>query len=56
MQDRSVSIRIRDSKGDLTTLSLDQVVERLVKLREDKGLDMDLSDKVVVKEEAKTEA
>ncbi|CAK7206452.1 threonyl-tRNA synthetase [Sporothrix eucalyptigena] len=45
MQDRSVSIRVRDSKGDLTTLSLDQVVERLVKLREDKGLDMDLSDK-----------
>ncbi|KIH94797.1 threonyl-tRNA synthetase [Sporothrix brasiliensis 5110] len=55
MQDRSVSIRIRDSKGDLTTLSLDQVVERLVKLREDKGLDMDLSDQVGTKVEEKTE-
>ncbi len=44
MQDRSISVRVRDSK-DLTTLPLDEAVQRLVKLREDKGLDMDLSGK-----------
>lgn len=43
MQDRSVSIRVRDSKGDLTTLPLDVVVERLSRLRETKGLGLDLN-------------
>ncbi|EFX03175.1 threonyl-tRNA synthetase [Grosmannia clavigera kw1407] len=49
MQDRSVSIRVRDSKGDLTTLSLDVVVERLSRLRETKGLGLDLNDLEEVK-------
>lgn len=44
MQDRSVSIRVRDSKGDLTTLSLDEVVKRLSLLRETKGLGLDLNE------------
>ena len=45
MQDRTVSIRIRDSKGDLTTLSLDDVVVRLEKLRDSMSQDMELADK-----------
>ncbi|OAA56688.1 threonyl-tRNA synthetase [Niveomyces insectorum RCEF 264] len=42
MQDRSVSIRVRDSKGDLTTLPLDEAVARLEKLRDEKALGTEL--------------
>ncbi|EPE06040.1 threonyl-trna synthetase [Ophiostoma piceae UAMH 11346] len=56
MQDRTVSIRIRDSKGDLTTLSLDDVVVRLEKLRDSMSQDMELADKPAPAAEAEKTA
>ena len=39
MKNETVSVRARDSKGDLLTLPLKDVLEKLDKLRADKSLD-----------------
>lgn len=39
MEERTISIRVRDSKGDLLSLSLDEVLVRLDRLREDRGVE-----------------
>lgn len=39
MEDRTVSIRVRDSKGDLISMSLDDVVSKLETLREERGIE-----------------
>jgi threonyl-tRNA synthetase len=38
MEDRTVSIRARDSKGDLTTLSLQDALDKLTALKESRSL------------------
>ena len=39
MEDRAVSIRARDSKGELTVLPLDEAVRKLAQLRDERRLE-----------------